>query len=173
MIYCARFFLVFLLVGSVSIQPGRAQSASCETPIARQFDFWVGTWALRWGEEGRGTNAIERILGGCVIEENFVGHMPDGVFRGKSVSVYDAQQEQWKQTWVDNRGGYLDFTGGFEDGRMVLQRKTVREGRPLWQRMVWYNISPDSLDWKWEMSEDEGATWTTRWHIHYTRAPKR
>jgi len=154
---------------SPKLRRGAAQPASCEASAARQFDFWVGTWTLRWGEDGYGTNVIERILGGCVIEENFVGRMPDGLFRGKSVSVYDARQQQWKQTWVDDRGGYLDFTGGFEEGRMVLQRETVRDGKPLLQRMVWYNISADELDWNWEKSEDGGETWTTLWKIHYTR----
>lgn len=161
-----------LMVPLAMLQPASAPPTACDVPAARQFDFWVGTWTLRWGEHGRGTNVIRRILGGCVIEETFQGRMPDGLFRGKSVSVYDAREQRWKQTWVDSEGSYLDFTGAFEDGRMILQRRAQRAGQSILQRMVWYNITDDQLDWNWEKSEDGGETWTTLWHIHYTRARK-
>ncbi len=42
----------------------------------------------------------------------------------------------------------------------------------LWtvlQRMVWYDIMQDSLQWNWERSEDKGKTWTVLWKIKYTR----
>ena len=45
-----------------------------------------------------------------------------------SVSTFDARAQQWKQTWVDNQGGYLDFTGGWQDDRMILQRDAERDG---------------------------------------------
>jgi hypothetical protein len=81
-----------------------------------------------------------------------------------------------KQTWVDNSGSYLDLIGEFKDGQMILVREADDgSGRKLLQRMVWKNIRPDSLDWSWERSEDEGKTWRVLWLIHYQRrgiAPK-
>ena len=147
-----------------------APAIACEEEAVRQFEFWVGTWALSWGEDGEGTNTIRRILGGCVIEESFEGQMKNGPYRGRSVSVYDAKTDQWRQTWVDDQGGYLDFVGAFEDGKMILKRTTTNEeGATIHQRMVWYNIEENSLDWNWEKSEDGGETWTTLWAIHYER----
>ena len=33
---------------------------------------------------------------------------------------------KWKQTWVDNEGGYLDFVGESKDGQMILSREATR-----------------------------------------------
>lgn len=148
-----------------------AAASACAAPEADQFDFWVGTWALTWGEAGRGTNRIRRILNGCVIEESFAGQMPDGPYRGLSVSTYDAGAGVWRQTWVDDQGAYLDFEGGLQpDGRMILSRTTTRDGETIHQRMVWRNVEADRLHWDWQMSTDGGATWTTKWSIAYVRS---
>lgn len=142
----------------------------CTQPEAQQFDFWVGEWDLAWGDGDRGRNVIEKTLDGCVILENFDG-TPASPLRGMSVSTYNPRLGKWQQTWVDNQGDYLDFTGGYEDARMVLQRTaTAADGRHVLQRMVWYDIAGDSLQWHWESSRDDGATWDVLWSIRYTRA---
>ena len=130
-----------------------------------QFDFWLGEWDVAWGEDGKGINRIERILGGKIIRENFVA--PD--LHGMSVSSYDPERKLWCQTWVDNNGTYLDFTGRFEDGKMILTRDAIVRGKVCKQRMVWYEIQDDKLEWNWERSDDGGNTWRVLWQIHYTR----
>lgn len=130
-----------------------------------QFDFWLGEWELTWGEDGRGANRILRIMDEKIVQENFSG--PD--LKGMSVSAYDPERGLWCQTWVDNSGGYLDFTGKFEDGRMVLSRDAIVRGEACKQRMVWYDIYDDHLEWNWERSDDGGATWRILWQIHYVR----
>lgn len=159
------------------VQPATAQDAPpadrpppCSQAEVLQFDFWVGEWDLAWGDNATGRNVIEKTLDGCVIVENFDGS-PGTPLRGMSVSTYNARQGQWQQTWVDNQGSYLDFTGGYEGARMVLQRTaTAADGRHVLQRMVWFDISGDSLRWHWENSRDDGATWDVLWAIRYTRA---
>ena len=47
---------------------------------------------------------------------------------------------------------------------------TDKNGQPILQRMLFYNIRADSLDWNWERSDDGGQTWKTLWKIHYERA---
>jgi hypothetical protein len=77
---------------------------------------------------------------------------------------------KWKQTWVDNQGSYLDFTGEFKDGQMILGREVQKkDGTKIMQRMVFKNITPNSFDWSWEASNDGGKTWQVQWPIHYTR----
>ena len=139
-------------------------------PEAAQFDFWVGEWDLTWGEDGQGTNKIIKILDRRVIHESFSA-MPAVEFRGISLSVFDTAAGLWKQTWVDSSGLYLDFVGGWEGDRMVLQRQGIVEGQPVSQRMVWYNIQMDTLEWLWQRSEDGDDSWSTLWHIHYQRRP--
>jgi len=130
-----------------------------------QFDFWIGEWNVTWGEDGKGTNHIERILDGKIIQENFIA--PD--LHGISVSVYDPERGLWCQTWVDTNGTYLDFTGRFEDERMILSREAIVKGQACRQRMVWYDIRENQLEWNWERSDDNGKSWRVLWQIQYIR----
>ena len=139
-----------------------------ETNPENQFDFWLGNWEASWGEDGKGTNHVERILDGKVVQEDF--HAPD--LHGISFSVYDPERKLWCQTWVDNNGTYLDFTGKFENGKMILSRDAVVRGENCKQRMVWYNIEESGFDWNWERSDNGGNTWRTLWQIRYQRTSK-
>ena len=136
-----------------------------QTQPENQFDFWLGDWEVTWGEDGQGTNRIERILDGKIIQENFTA--PD--FTGISVSSYDPERQLWCQTWVDSNGLYLDFTGGFQDGKMILARDAILRGEACKQRMVWYDIQADQFNWNWERSDNGGQTWRVLWQIRYTR----
>ena len=166
-----------LLIVLIAGDPVFAQrEAPCSTPEFRQFDFWVGEWEVSWptsasteGKAGSGTNRIHIALDKCVIVENFDG-TPNIPLRGMSVSIYNVRKKKWQQTWVDNSGAYLEFTGEFENGKMVLVREALTpDGKKILQRLVWRNLQPDSLDWSWERSDDNGTTWRVLWTIHYER----
>lgn len=139
-----------------------------QLPPEEQFDFWLGSWEVTWGDGQCGSNTVTRILDGRVIQENFDG-APAIEFRGMSLSVYSPKLEQWRQTWVDNSGNYWDFLGGVEGSDMVLATDDVIEGQPVKLRMVFTNIGRDALDWRWERSDDNGQTWQVQWQIHYHR----
>lgn len=141
----------------------------------KQFDFWVGEWELTWVDPQRGPrkgkNSITREMNGKVIAEHFSD--PSGNYAGASWSVYDTLARQWKQTWVDTQGAYLDLKGEFNNDRMVLQREfTRRDGQLVKQRMTFFNIEPNRFDWSWERSLDSGSTWTVMWKIEYKRTAK-
>jgi hypothetical protein len=157
--------LVWAAGAVVPVAP-RAQTAS-SPPEASQFDFWLGDWALTWADTASGTNHVTKRWDRVIVEQ-FDGR-PSVPLEGTSVSVYNALTGKWQQTWVDSQGGYLDFTGGFADGRMILARSFVRDGKTVNQRMVYYNIEPDRFDWNWERSDDGGTTWKVVWKIHYAR----
>jgi len=140
----------------------------CSTAEAAQFDFWVGSWQVTWSDSASGKNRVDKVLDDCVIVEHFDGR-PGGPLQGLSVSTYDRSTQRWRQTWVDNNASYLDFVGGWEGDRMILSRQAQRDGQTFRQRMVWYAIAADSLEWNWERSDDEGETWKVLWQIHYRR----
>lgn len=133
-----------------------------------EFDFWIGDWDLTWAPDGRGRNRISALYDGRAILEEFDG-TPAIAMRGMSVSVLSQETGLWHQTWADSQGGYLDFKGGLQNGAMILERAALVDGRAIRQRMVWRDIEPDRLTWRWERSGDEGATWTTLWEIAYQR----
>jgi len=157
-----------LLTISLPVLSAQEKQAPCQSPEASQFDFWVGDWDLTWPDSGWGTNTITKDYDGCVITEHFADSSGSG-FRGTSVSAYKPNLGKWQQTWVDNQGGYLAFTGGFHDGVMELRTDRLVKGELVPFRMRWFNITSDSLDWTWQKSEDGGATWKDLWQIHYKR----
>jgi hypothetical protein len=163
--------LAFMLAAPSAL--AQSPPPSCDTLAHAGLDFWVGDWAATWnaadGTTGRGTSTIARILDGCVVHERFASE--DG-FAGESVSVFDARTGWWRQTWVNNRGGYLLFTGRPEpDGAVALYTEpfTNPEGQEQVNRMTWRGVSAEGFDWHWQRSLDGGATWEDRWVIHYTR----
>lgn len=152
--------------GAAHAQPAHG----CDSPESRQLDFWLGDWELTYvmeGKAGKSRNRLTKILDGCVILEEFSG-APGTKLDGRSYSTFDRATKRWKQTWVDNTAGYLDFTGGIVDGRMMFSREAERDGRRFQQRMVFDDVARDSLTWRWQRSDD-GKAWTTLWEIAYRR----
>jgi hypothetical protein len=173
-------FLITILPVLLSFSMAEAQQSTTPAPPnpctiveQKQLEFWVGDWDLTWpgpkaGETLHGANHIQRILDGCVVQENFSNEATN--YRGTSISIFDAPAGKWKQTWVDNGGAYLDFVGEFKNGQMILQREAVgKNGAKSLQRMVWKNITANEFDWSWEASQDDGKTWQVQWPIHYKR----
>jgi hypothetical protein len=157
----------FILIALLAVRP---VAAACTSLAAAQLDFWVGDWNATWVEGGakrEGRNTIRRVLDGCVIREEFDGR-PGGTLVGGSVSVYDEKAGQWRQTWVDNEGHYLVFTGGLRDGVVVLDRVQA-PGSEVRQRMRFTDVTRDRFTWYWETSRDAGKTWETSWLIEYRR----
>lgn len=141
------------------------------TMDSSSYDFWVGEWDLTWsdasGTVSKGKNRILKILDGKVIQENFEDETG---FKGTSISVFNPAQKKWHQAWADNQGGYFDFDGEISGDKKIFKTK-LREvnGKKIIQRMVFYDITPQSFTWDWEKTENGGKTWTLQWRIHYVK----
>lgn len=145
----------------------------CAAPEFRQMDFWVGDWDVRWEAmsgipAGQGRNVITREYADCVIQEAFDGGPATQGLIGHSVSTYHAPSQRWRQTWVDNQGSYFALVGGPEGRDFVLVSSRLSDNTPV-QRMVFTDITPNALTWRWQSTPDAGATWADQWVIHYTR----
>ena len=160
-----------LLVLAAPAALGQAQPTyGCDSPESRQLDFWVGEWELSYAAAGKqvtSRNRITKVLGGCVILEEFSGGAGTKL-EGRSFSTFDRATKRWKQTWVDNTASYLDFEGATVDGNMAFVRTVTRDGKTTHQRMVFRDVKADSLKWLWQSSPD-GQAWTTQWDIDYRR----
>lgn len=153
-----------------------APAAPCSGAEFRQLDFWVGDWDLSWtnadGSIGTGRNQISRDeYGDCVIYERFSSEQAQGM----SVSTYFAPAGLWRQTWVDNTGGYFALTGGaVNDNNVAFELRNTRlSDEELQLRMIWENVTGDSLTWRWQSlapeADPDSAEWVDRWVIHYQR----
>jgi Protein of unknown function (DUF1579) len=166
------FITILFLTQSIFTQALSQNKSNCDCTECHQLDFWIGNWKAVWqdssGNVFEGTNHIEKILGDCVIMENFDGN-PGIEYTGKSFSVFNQKTKTWQQTWVDSQGSYMLFTGGKQDDKMILSREVETKKGKVMQRMVFYNITDDSFDWNWEASIDDDLSWRLNWQIHYTR----
>ncbi|MCB9230319.1 MAG: hypothetical protein H6581_01535 [Bacteroidia bacterium] len=142
----------------------KAQSATeakkppCTDPEYRQFDFWVGDWKVYSNEKLVGTNRVDLILGECVIMENWEGA---GGSNGKSFNTYNAKTHLWEQTWVDNGGNTIHFSGKFSDGAMRMRGSDIslHDEQAILYSMD-FTPNPDgSVRQLWQASRDSGNTW--------------
>ncbi|CAN5585914.1 hypothetical protein BH10BAC3_BH10BAC3_23000 [soil metagenome] len=165
--------LLYFLVIVFATTAQKNNQPPCSAPEVSQFNFWVGDWNLTWNDSLHGTNRIEKMFGNCTVHENFSD--PKQNYLGQSWSVYNLNSKIWEQTWVDNQGGYIALAGGMAGDSMIL--KTAERTVPvkmsatgkMVNRMVFYNIKPNSFDWTWDSSTDGGLIWKPDWQIHYER----
>lgn len=160
------------VLGCASAGAQQTAAPPCSTAEFRQMDFWVGDWEARYTQDANapadGRNVVTREYAGCVIQEAFDGGPNAQGLIGHSVSTYSATDRKWRQTWVDNQGGYFALSGGAEGDRFVLVGSRLSDNVPI-QRMLFEDITPAAFTWKWQASTDGGVTWTDRWVIYYTR----
>ncbi len=154
-----------------------ADSASypCRTsPKAHEFDFWIGEWDVTQFNQapiphgqGTGFNDVHAILEGCVLLENWVGA---GGSAGKSFNWFDTNIGKWRQAWMSDAGGPLDYVGEYKDGAMRFEGWTLKpDGSHLLQKLTFYNIAHDTVRQQFEQSVDSGKTWATTWDGRYVR----
>lgn len=137
-----------------------AASEPCEGPEFRDFDYWLGTWAVYNVDGDRiGTNTISAASEGCAVLERW---RPVQGPEGTSVNFYDPNRNHWEQLWVGGGGLILRLAGSAEDGVMVLTgiepRQTPR-GDVL-DRISWIPEG-ENVRQVWEISTNSGETWQT------------
>jgi hypothetical protein len=147
-----------------------AAKRPCTAPEFHQFDFWIGTWEVRTPDgKVAGTNRIEPILDGCVLQESWRGARG---LQGTSLNTYVPSTKRWHQTWMDQQGTLLLLDGEFQGGSMVLRGESPSSQKPgvvTQQRITWTPASDGTVRQLWEASEDAGKSWTTVFDGRYSR----
>jgi hypothetical protein len=117
-------------------------------PEYHQFDFWLGEWeVMSPGAPGPVSSRIERLLDGCIIQEN------------------------WEQVWVAP-GSVMKLEGTFRDGAMRFEGKTMIPGQgERWDKLTFTPMEEGRVHQFWQQSTDAGKTWTTSFDGIYS--PKR
>lgn len=159
-------WLVLLPMATLVEIPAQAQAQAPATPPGcsagehRAFDFWIGLWTVT-DAAGKfaGINRIESIDGGCVLHEQWTSAR--GGYTGSSLNWLGADR-RWHQTWIDSMGQSLQLVGGLVGHSMVM------EGAPK-QRITWTPVDADTVRQHWEMSANEGRSWTTAFDGTYRR----
>jgi tetratricopeptide (TPR) repeat protein len=138
---------------------------------SRQLDFWVGDWTVVSGSTVLGANRIERVNGDCMLQENWQSNGGGG--GGKSWSYYDPTLLKWKQLFIFDNGGVMDFTGGPHDGTMRFETSApaTATSPAAITRMTYFPIAKDTVRQLFQRSTDGGKTWSAGFDGFYVRKP--
>ena len=160
------FLLLAVVAGRALAQAPKAPPAA--PPEAKQFDFWIGEWTVTTPDgKVAGTNKIERIANGHGLLENWTsargGH-------GKSLNAFHAAKRQWQQFWIGGDGVVLELAGGLDaSGAMVMTGTGSKPGDTTLNRITWTPNTDGSVRQYWEISKDNGKTWSAIFEGRYER----
>jgi hypothetical protein len=158
--------------GQPAVQDGR-----------HDFDFLVGSWRVHhrrlrerlkgstaW-EEFEGTSVAWAVLDGLGNFDECTMEREAGRLHGMTVRLYNPASRQWSLHWADSAGGVLlpPMVGSFSDGRGEFYSQEPFEGRAIFSRFIWSNITTASCRWEQAFSEDGGKSWETNWVMEFTR----
>jgi len=151
-----------------------APAHPCEgDPAYHKLDFWVGHWDVFDNHDGSkgGTDAVEKILEGCAVTEDWHELSPDGA-DGKSLFYYQKATGQWKQVWVTAVGPMKEkqLVEEFKDGGVRFQGEIPHlKGGSHLDRTTLTPLGRDRVHQVIEISRDGGKTWETVFDAEYRR----
>jgi hypothetical protein len=166
-----RRIALSLAAALLSLSPAMAQTLGCDTPEARQFDFWVGQWDVyATGSETLVAHShIEKLYAGCAVRENWMPLKGGG---GGSLNAYVPADRQWHQTWVDSSGSWVEFKGGLKDKAMIISGFWAgsANGKDAVTRMTYTQNADGSVRQFGEVSTDGEKTWAPSFDLTYRPA---
>ncbi|MGH8139288.1 MAG: hypothetical protein ACREVV_14030 [Steroidobacteraceae bacterium] len=164
----------FAAMTGTAAAPGTSLPPSppgCTLPESRQFDFWIGKWAVHPKRNPQlhvADSLIEKRYSGCAIRENWMPLTNEG---GGSLSTYVPEKKRWRQFWVDSTGSAVDFAGGWDGRRMVLTGVWPTSSNPKQiTRMTFTPLADGSVEQAGDVSDDNGKTWKSSFDFIYARA---
>jgi hypothetical protein len=149
----------------------RANRFPCRgAPRHRSFDFWVGSWDVTAAGTTAGESEVRLILGDCVVFENWESAAG---MSGKSFNFYDAGHDHWRQIWVDDTGGVIEFTGRIVEGEMRYSATTrdADSGQETRHKLTFIANEDGTVRQLWEQSTDDEESWQVAFDGRYTRRP--
>jgi len=171
--------------------PALAQAPRSDGPAAaaqepdgqRDFDFEFGTWTVKlkrlaepltgsttWVEY-EGTSVVRRVWGGRANLGELDVEGPTGRIVGLSLRLYDPGTREWRIHWANSRDGLLGpaMVGGFKDGRGEFYNQETFNGRAVFVRFIFSDITPNSFRFEQAFSADGGKTWEPNWIATFAR----
>ena len=152
-------------------------------PHNPDFDFEIGTWhthlkrldhpltgSTTWIEMD-GTSVIRKVWDGRanLVELEVSG--PGGHVEGLSLRLFDPNTKTWSLNYANARMGTMTAPaiGKFADGRGEFYDHEDYDGRTIYVKGVFSDITANSYKFQQWFSVDEGKTWELNWVAVDTR----
>jgi len=151
---------------------------------ARAFDFFLGTWQVRYRrlrerladnrdwEEFEGTCQSKPLFAGLAHFDESQVERPGLPYRGLGLRSFDPATRTWADWWLDTRNPHriaAPMIGGFADGVGTFYGENELRGAKVKVRGLWKHIRADAVQWEQAYSADGGKNWETNWVSSYRR----
>jgi hypothetical protein len=161
----------FAIAGCISVAQPTAIAADGTTAVdseSRQFDFWLGDWAIsNPNGSGEAASRVYLALGQYLLVESWDdgrGH------QGENLFAYSADDKSWHGMFADNQGRVHEFTGKVTSGLAEFYGPSSGpKGEVVLNRIRVVRIASDKVEQSWEKSEDNGTSWTAVFKGEYSR----
>jgi hypothetical protein len=179
--------LVFLTGGVLSNTTVKSQQNMPDRRDGQHdFDWAVGVWKIQLKRLARplsgstqwvefdGTVVCRKVWEGRAELEEFNADSPEKHIhiQGLALRLYNPESHQWSIYWANAAKGTLDLppvVGQFSNGRGEFYDQEVYEGRAIYARFVWTEVTGNSPHFEQSYSADGGKTWETNWITDQTR----
>jgi len=166
--------------------PNSAESNAQPVPRdgRHDFDFLEGKWKIHlkrllhpltgsttWTEFD-GTSKARKFWDSRGSFDEFETDGPSGHIEGITVRLYNPQSHQWSLYWANGKDGAISLpatVGEFRNGVGQFYDQEPFNGRMIFVRYVWSQITPNSAHFEQSFSDDGGKTWEINWITDQTR----
>lgn len=160
-----------------------AQPVTDTQPGRPDFDWQFGAWKIHMSRlqhplsgsktwtELDGTVTVRKIWDGRANLAEIGADGPSGHLEFLSLRLYNPEARQWSLNFASSNRGTLSvpMAGEFRNGRGEFYDQEPIQGRMIWVRFVFANVTPDSNRDEQAFSDDGGKTWETNWINTSTR----
>jgi hypothetical protein len=177
----AQSFQGFAQQNSDAAKTG-SQPAVAERDGQRDFDFNIGTWKTHISRLQRpltgsttwvkyeGVSIVRKVWNGRANLLELEADGPAGHIEGMGLRLYNPQSRQWSLNWANRAGGTMNqpMIGEFKNGRGEFSDQEPFNGRAVYVRNGFSEITPNSCRFEQAFSGDGGKTWETNWVMTFT-----
>jgi hypothetical protein len=160
-----------------------SQPALTERDGQHDFDLLIGKWKYHLKRrlhpltgsntwvESEGTGVCFKIWDGRAELDTVEIDDPVGHIEGLTVRTYNPQSHQWRLYWANSKTGIMDppQVGGFKNGRGEFFAQDTINGRTIFIRYAWTDMTTNSPHFEQSFSDDGGKTWEVNFITDQTR----
>jgi hypothetical protein len=188
-VICACGCLWLALHGAASHAQAAANDRSAKPASAvtrdaqHDFDFEFGDWKAHVKRRLRpltGSDEWVEYDGPSIVRKVWDGRAnlgeidlagPAGRIKGLSLRLYNPQTQQWNISWSNSNDGLLGppMSGGFRDGRGEFFNQETLNGRAIYVRFIFSDITATTFRLEQAFSNDGGKSWEANWIATFTR----
>ena len=187
-----KVFLALVTAATVAVVsagggPRGSGASPAQDPSLRDgqhdFDFEFGAWKIRLSRlqrplsgsttwvEYEGTSVVRRVWNGRANLGELEVAGPAGQIKGLTLRLYNPASRQWNISWANSSDGTMGppMIGEFRNGRGEFFNQELLNGRAIYVRFIFSDITPASFRFEQAFSDDGGKTWEANWKATFTR----